>query len=98
MTLKGKEFTSTVQGNTTHGTFKIDPTLSPKTIDITFTDGPGKDNTQKGIYELDGDTPEDLLGGAGEAAADGVRGQARKWAHASGPGESEALEWICSLI
>lgn len=56
LTLKGKEFTSTVQGNTTHGTFKIDPTLSPKTIDITFTDGPGKDNTQKGIYELDGDT------------------------------------------
>ena len=53
--LKGKEFTSTVQGNTTHGTFKINPTASPKTIDITFTDGPGKDNTQKGIYELDGD-------------------------------------------
>ena len=54
--LKGKQFTSTVQGNTTHGTFKIDPTATPKTIDITFTDGPGKDNTQKGIYELDGDT------------------------------------------
>ena len=54
--LKGKQFTSTVQGNTTHGTFKIDPTREPKTIDITFTDGPGKDNSQKGIYELDGDT------------------------------------------
>jgi uncharacterized protein (TIGR03067 family) len=54
--LKGKEFTSTVRGTTTHGTFKINPTASPKTIDITFTDGPGKDNTQKGIYELDGDT------------------------------------------
>ena len=54
--LKGKQFTSTVRGNTTEGTFKIDPTATPKTIDITFTDGPGKDNTQKGIYELDGDT------------------------------------------
>ena len=54
--LKGKEFTTTVGGNTTTGTFKIDPTASPKTIDITFADGPGKDNTQKGIYELDGDT------------------------------------------
>jgi uncharacterized protein (TIGR03067 family) len=54
--LKGKEFTSTVRGTTTHGTFKINPTASPKTIDITFTDGPGKDNTQKGIYELDGDS------------------------------------------
>ena len=31
-------------------------TATPKTIDITITDGPGKDNTLKGIYELDGDT------------------------------------------
>jgi uncharacterized protein (TIGR03067 family) len=54
--LKGKRFTSTVHGNTTEGVFKIDPTASPKSIDITFTDGPGKDNSQKGIYELDGDT------------------------------------------
>ena len=54
--LKGKNFTSQVQGNTTEGTFKIDPTVTPKTIDITFSDGPGKDNTQKGIYVLDGNT------------------------------------------
>jgi uncharacterized protein (TIGR03067 family) len=54
--LKGKEFTTTVGGTTTSGTFKIDPTAAPKTIDITFTDGPGKDNTQKGIYELAGAT------------------------------------------
>jgi uncharacterized protein (TIGR03067 family) len=53
--LKGRQFTSNVQGNTTHGVFKIDPTATPKTIDLTFTDGPGKDRTQKGIYELDGD-------------------------------------------
>jgi uncharacterized protein (TIGR03067 family) len=56
LVLKRKQFTTTVGGNTTEGTFKIDPTLTPKTIDITFTDGPGKDKTQKGIYELDGDT------------------------------------------
>jgi uncharacterized protein (TIGR03067 family) len=56
LVLKGKQSTSTVQGNTVHGTFKIDPAATPKTIDITFTDGPGKDNTLKGIYELDGDT------------------------------------------
>jgi uncharacterized protein (TIGR03067 family) len=54
--LKGKTFTSQVQGNTTEGTFKIDPTVTPKTIDITFSDGPGKDNTQKGIYVLEKDT------------------------------------------
>jgi uncharacterized protein (TIGR03067 family) len=56
LVLKGKQFTTTIGGTTTEGFFKIDPTASPKTIDITFTDGPGKDNTQKGIYELDGDT------------------------------------------
>jgi uncharacterized protein (TIGR03067 family) len=56
LVLKGKKFTTTVGGNTTEGIFKIDPTVTPKTIDITFTDGPGKDNSQKGIYELDGNT------------------------------------------
>ncbi len=56
LTLKGKRFTSTVRGRSTGGVFKIDPTAVPKTIDITFTDGPGKDNSQKGIYELDGET------------------------------------------
>ncbi len=56
LVLKGKQSTSTVQGNTVHGTFKIDPSAKPKTIDITITDGPGKDNSLKGIYELDGDT------------------------------------------
>jgi uncharacterized protein (TIGR03067 family) len=54
--LKRKQFTSSVRGNTTQGVYKIDPTVTPKTIDITFTEGPGKDNSQKGIYELKGDT------------------------------------------
>jgi uncharacterized protein (TIGR03067 family) len=56
LVLKGKQSTATAQGNTVHGTFKIDPSVKPKTIDITITDGPGKDNSLKGIYELDGDT------------------------------------------
>jgi uncharacterized protein (TIGR03067 family) len=56
LTLKGKRFECAVVGNTTHGVFKIDPTPSPKTIDLTFSNGPGKDKTQKGIYELVGDT------------------------------------------
>ena len=45
LVLKGKQFIQTVQGNTTNGAFKIDPTVTPKTIDITLTDRPGKDNT-----------------------------------------------------
>ena len=66
LVLKGKQFTSNVQGNTTRGVFKIDPTATPKTIDITFTDGPGKDKTQKGIYELDGDTQKICIARPGE--------------------------------
>jgi uncharacterized protein (TIGR03067 family) len=56
LVLKGKQSTSTVQGNTVHGVFKVDPAAMPKTIDITFTDGPGKGTSLKGIYELQGDT------------------------------------------
>jgi uncharacterized protein (TIGR03067 family) len=67
LVLKGKNFTSNVRGEITHGVFKIDPTANPKTIDITFTDGPGKDNTQKGIYELDGDTQKICIARPGEA-------------------------------
>ena len=54
--LKGKRFASFVAGKLVHGDFKIDPVAKPKTIDIIFTEGPGKGHSQKGIYELDGDT------------------------------------------
>jgi uncharacterized protein (TIGR03067 family) len=54
--LKGKTFASFVAGKLVHGEFKIDPLAKPKTIDIIFTEGPGKGHSQKGIYELEGDT------------------------------------------
>ena len=38
------------------GTIKLDPTKKPKTIDTTYTEGPNKGQTLKGIYEVDGDT------------------------------------------
>jgi uncharacterized protein (TIGR03067 family) len=38
------------------GTFTIDPTHSPKTIDYVLTEGRNKGKTQLGIYEFDGDT------------------------------------------
>ena len=38
------------------GTFKVDPSKKPKTIDVTFSDGPEKGKTTLGIYELEGDT------------------------------------------
>jgi uncharacterized protein (TIGR03067 family) len=38
------------------GTQKLDPSKSPKTIDVTMTDGPSKGMVMVGIYEFDGDT------------------------------------------
>jgi uncharacterized protein (TIGR03067 family) len=38
------------------GTQKLDPSKSPKTIDVTMTDGPSKGMVMLGIYEFDGDT------------------------------------------
>ncbi len=38
------------------GTMKLDPSKSPKAIDVTITVGPGKGTVMLGIYELSGDT------------------------------------------
>src|SRR5437763_16931726 len=38
------------------GTQTIDPSKSPKAIDVTLTDGPMTGSVLLGIYELDGDT------------------------------------------
>ena len=38
------------------GTQKVDPSKSPKTIDVTMTEGPNKGAVMLGIYEINGDT------------------------------------------
>jgi uncharacterized protein (TIGR03067 family) len=38
------------------GTQKIDPSKSPKTIDVTMSEGPNKGAVMLGIYEFDGET------------------------------------------
>jgi uncharacterized protein (TIGR03067 family) len=38
------------------GTQKLDPSQSPKAIDVTMTEGPNKGDVMLGIYEFDGDT------------------------------------------
>jgi uncharacterized protein (TIGR03067 family) len=38
------------------GTTKLDPGKKPKAVDVTYTEGPDKGKTFKGIYELEGDT------------------------------------------
>jgi uncharacterized protein (TIGR03067 family) len=37
-------------------TFRIDTTTSPRQVDFTFSDGPQKGQTVRGIYEIDGNT------------------------------------------
>jgi uncharacterized protein (TIGR03067 family) len=37
------------------GTQKLNPSKSPKTIDVTMTEGPSKGTVMLGIYEIDGD-------------------------------------------
>ena len=80
LTLKGKQFSSTVRGKTNTGAFKIDPTMTPKTIDITMTDGSGKSVTQKGIYELDGDNQKICISAPGKPPHR-IRRHARQRAH-----------------
>jgi uncharacterized protein (TIGR03067 family) len=46
------------------GTIKLDPSKKPKTVDTTYTEGPNKDQTLKGIYEVDGDTAKFCRAGA----------------------------------
>ena len=38
------------------GTQKLDPSKSPKSIDVTMTEGPNKGAVMLGIYEISGDT------------------------------------------
>jgi uncharacterized protein (TIGR03067 family) len=54
--IAGNKFTHTTGDVVYKGTFKVDATLKPKTIDLMFTEGPEKGNTALGIYELNSDT------------------------------------------
>jgi uncharacterized protein (TIGR03067 family) len=53
--IKGKEFTMRDPAATYRGQLVIDPGKTPKTIDMSFTEGPEKGTTSYGIYELAGD-------------------------------------------
>ena len=48
------------------GTFKIDPTKTPKEIDVMDESGVKNDKTKLGIYALDGDTYKYCLAPAGK--------------------------------
>jgi uncharacterized protein (TIGR03067 family) len=53
----GDKYTLKVGGKEEEqGTLKLDPTKTPKTMDITITSGMDKGKTQLAIYQIDGDT------------------------------------------
>lgn len=63
--IKGDRFEMIDPTATYRTTYAVDPTLTPKTIDVTFTEGPEAGKTSRGIYELDGETYQVCIGLAG---------------------------------
>jgi uncharacterized protein (TIGR03067 family) len=56
MKIDGDKFTVSDENVSQSCTFKIDLSKKPKTIDVTYTNGPEKGKISLGIYELEGDT------------------------------------------
>jgi uncharacterized protein (TIGR03067 family) len=56
LVLTDKTYAVHVADDVDKGTVKIDPGKTPKTMEITGTDGPNKGKTMLAIYELKGDT------------------------------------------
>jgi uncharacterized protein (TIGR03067 family) len=66
MVLKGDRFTVESGPVAYRGTFKVDLGKKPKQIDVTFTEGPEKGKTFRGIYTLEGDTYTVCIGPPGK--------------------------------
>jgi uncharacterized protein (TIGR03067 family) len=56
LTMKEDQYTVTVGGKIDRGTFKLESTANPRSIDITGTDGPNRGKTLLAIYEISDDT------------------------------------------
>jgi uncharacterized protein (TIGR03067 family) len=83
LVLKGDHFAMVVPQASHEGSYTVDPTVRPKTIDVTFSDGPEKGKTSYGIYELEGDTYKVCIG---------LTGKPRPAEFASKPGSGHVLE------
>jgi uncharacterized protein (TIGR03067 family) len=81
--IEGSRFTTTGMGAPYKGTMEINTSVTPKTIDMKFDEGPEKGNSSLGIYELDGDTWRLCLT---------TRGNERPKKFAAEPGTGIALE------
>lgn len=85
MVIEGASFVMTSKEATYSGTFTVDVSKRPKTIDLFFTGGPEKGNTSLGIYELEEGTWRICLGFAGRD---------RPTAFVTTPGSGHALETL----
>jgi uncharacterized protein (TIGR03067 family) len=67
VTMSGDRF-STEKGDKVlrRGTLKLDPAKTPKTVDVTYTEGEFKGRTLLGVYNLEGDTWKICYGLPGE--------------------------------
>jgi uncharacterized protein (TIGR03067 family) len=83
LSLKGEGYTFAKGTTTNKGTYKVDPTRKPMTLDIIVTDGPDKGKTLPAIYEINGDTMRICLS---------IKGKDRPTAFESKPDSGTVLE------
>jgi uncharacterized protein (TIGR03067 family) len=83
--LQGDHFITRQGNQTQRGRYRIDPSLTPKTIDVVFSEGPDQGKTLRGIYELSADVYRVCLN---------LADQARPKEFASTPGSKRVLELL----
>lgn len=64
--IKGDKYTMTIGNNSEEGTFKVDPSKKPATVDVKPSEGPNKGKTRKGIYRLGEDEAKVCFSAIGE--------------------------------
>jgi uncharacterized protein (TIGR03067 family) len=83
--IDGEMFTSLGMGAVYKGTIAIDTTRSPRTLDMTFTEGPERGSTSLAIYEVDGNSWKLCLG---------LTGKERPRGFLTAPGSGHVLETL----